>query len=126
MRTNSSLPIDSTSNKSNDKKVNQFFDTYFTKKLEFSTNEIVAVRGFFEKRRFSKPAADAVSLVLLQQAKIDNVKVFSLLDTMKAYSTNQLSELVTEVLNHNRLNTSILGTKKVNRQSTVENRNVIF
>ena len=126
MRTNSSLPIDSTSNKSNDKKVNQFFDTYFTKKLEFSTNEIVAVRGFFEKRGFSKPAADAVSLVLLQQAKIDNVKVFSLLDTMKAYSTNQLSELVTEVLNHNRLNTSILGTKKVNRQSTIENRNVIF
>ena len=69
-------------------------------------------------------AADAISIVLLQQAKIDGVKVFELIDTMKKYETNQLSELVTEILNHNRLNTSVLGIKKENTQTTIENRNI--
>lgn len=123
---NSSLPLDKTNQKSNDKRVNSFFNSYFTKKLEFNSNEVVAVIGFFTKRGFSKTAAQAVSIVLLQQAKIDNVKVFSLLDTMKNFSTNKLSELVTEVLNHNRINTSVLGLRKITSQSTIENRNVIL
>ena len=82
------------------------------------------MRGFFERKGFSKTAADAISIVLLQQAKIDGVKVFELIDTMKKYETNQLSELVTEILNHNRLNTSVLGIKKENTQTTIENRNI--
>lgn len=126
MKVNSSLPIESKNNRSNDKKVNQFFDSYFTKKLEFSSNEVTAVKGFFEKRGFSETAAGAVSLVLLQQAKIDKVKVFALLDTMKNFSQNQLSDLVTEILNHNRLNTSVLGLRNNNSIVAIENRNIIL
>lgn len=125
MTINSSLPVDNKkSTRSNDRTVNQFFNTYFSKKLEFASNEVIAVRGFFERKGFSKTAADAISIVLLQQAKIDGVKVFELIDTMKKYETNQLSELVTEILNHNRLNTSVLGIKKENTQTTIENRNI--
>ena len=125
MTINSSLPVDNKkSTRSNDRTVNQFFNTYFSKKLEFASNEVIAVRGFFERKGFSKTAADAISIVLLQQAKIDGVKVFELIDTMKKYETNQLSELVTEILNHNRLNTSVLGVKKENTQTTIENRNI--
>jgi hypothetical protein len=125
MTINSSLPVDNKkSSRSNDRTVNQFFNTYFSKKLEFASNEVIAVRGFFERKGFSKTAADAISIVLLQQAKIDGVKVFELIDTMKKYETNQLSELVTEILNHNRLNTSVLGIKKENTQTTIENRNI--
>ena len=116
MKVNSSLPIEPKNNRSNDKKVNQFFDSYFTKKLEFSSNEVTAVKGF----------ASAVSLVLLQQAKIDKVKVFALLDTMKNFSQNQLSDLVTEILNHNRLNTSVLGLRNNNSIVAIENRNIIL
>lgn len=126
MKVNSSLPIEPKNNRSNDKKVNQFFDSYFTKKLEFSSNEVTAVKGFFEKRGFSATAASAVSLVLLQQAKIDKVKVFALLDTMKNFSQNQLSDLVTEILNHNRLNTSVLGLRNNNSIVAIENRNIIL
>lgn len=125
MTLNSSLPVDNKiQNRSNDKKVNQFFDSYFSKKLEFASNEVIAVRGFFERKGFNKTAAEAISIVLLQQAKIDNVRVFQLIDTLKSFSTNQLSELVTEILNHNRLNTSVLGIKKENNQTTIENRNI--
>ena len=125
MTINSSLPVDNKkSTRSNDRTVTQFFNTYFSKKLEFASNEVIAVRGFFERKGFSKTAADAISIVLLQQAKIDGVKVFELIDTMKKYETNQLSELVTEILNHNRLNTSVLGIKKENTQTTIENRNI--
>ena len=125
MNINSSLPVDNKkSNRSNDRTVNQFFNTYFSKKLEFATNEVIAVRGFFERKGFSKTAAEAITIVLLQQAKIDGVKVFELIDTMKGFDGNQLSELVTEILNHNRLNTSVLGIKKENTQSTIENRNI--
>ncbi len=125
MTINSSLPVDNKkSSRSNDRTVNQFFNTYFSKKLEFASNEVIAVRGFFERKGFSKTAADAISIVLLRQAKIDGVKVFELIDTMKKYETNQLSELVTEILNHNRLNTSVLGIKKENTQTTIENRNI--
>lgn len=125
MTINSSLPVDNKkSTRSNDRTVNQFFNTYFSKKLEFASNEVIAVRGFFERKGFSKTAADAISIVLLQQAKIDGVKVFELIDTMKKYETNKLSELVTEILNHNRLNTSVLGIKKENTQTTIENRNI--
>ena len=125
MNINSSLPVDNKkSNRSNDRTVNQFFNTYFSKKLEFATNEVIAVRGFFERKGFSKTAASAISIVLLQQAKIYGVKVFQLIDTLKGFDTNQLSELVAEILNHNRLSTSVLGIKKENTQSTIENRNV--
>lgn len=125
MKINSSLPVDNKkANRSSDRTVNQFFNTYFSKKLEFATNEVIAVRGFFERKGFSKTAAEAITIVLLQQAKIDGVKVFELIDTMKGFDGNQLSELVTEILNHNRLNTSVLGIKKENTQSTIENRNI--
>ena len=121
---NSNLPVDNRP-KTSDQLVNQFFDTYFSKKLEFPTNEVIAVRGFFERRGWSLTAAKAISLVLMQQAKIDNMKVFELLDTLKGFTENQLSELIAEVLNHNRLNTSVLGLKRERDRNSIENRNIV-
>ena len=75
--TNSSLPVQT---QSGDKKVTEFFDKYFTKKLEFSTNEVDAVVAFFEKRGFDRSAAISTGTILLQQAKLDDIKVFVLLE----------------------------------------------
>jgi hypothetical protein len=63
--------------------------------------------------------------VILQQAKIDGVKVFELLDTLKGMDKVQLSYIVTEILNHNRSNTSSLGYKVKTENSLSEKRNIV-
>lgn len=118
----SSLP---STPQSSDKKVTKFFNSYFTKQLEFSSNEVDAVIAFFEKRGFQRSAAISTGSVLLNQAKLDDVKVFKLLDTLKGLDELQLNSVVAEVLNYNRLNTSVLGFKNTEEVSTVEKRNII-
>ena len=120
--TNSSLPVQT---QSGDKKVTEFFDKYFTKKLEFSTNEVDAVVAFFEKRGFDRSAAIITGTILLQQAKLDDIKVFVLLDTLKDFDETKLSAVVAEVLNYNRINTSTLGFKSNAVVDTLEKRNVV-
>ena len=120
--TNSSLPVQA---KSNDKEVTEFFDKYFTKKLEFSTNEVDAVIAFFESRGFDRSAAISTGTILLQQAKLDDIKVFVLLDTLKDFNETKLSAVVAEVLNYNRINTSTLGFKSKSVIDTLEKRNVV-
>lgn len=110
--------------KTNDKRVTEFFDNYFNEKLSFPSNEVDAVVGFFEKRKFQKAAAISTATILLNQAKVDEVNVFELLDTLKGLDAIQLSTVVTEVLNYNRLSTSTLGFKLSSSTDTLEKRNV--
>ena len=114
-----------TTPKSSDQNVTEFFDNYFNETLAFPSNEVDAVIGFFEKRGFEKNSAISTSTVLLNQAKIDGVKIFELLDTLKGLDNIQLSSVVTEVLNYNRLRTSTLGFKLAADNDTVEKRNVV-
>ena len=111
--------------KKSDQKVVEFFDTYFDKKLSFPSNQVDAVIGFFTKRGFDKEAAVSVGSVLLQQAKIDSVNVFQLLDTLKGLDSVQLSSIVTEVLNYNRSKTSTLGFKRTQQVEKLEKRNIV-
>lgn len=104
--------------------VRQFFDKYFTKKLSFPTNDIDAVVGFFENRGFDKTASIAVATVLLQQAKIDEVNIFQLIDTLKGLSDVQLSAVVTETLNYSRPKTSSLGYRRPVTLDSFEQRNI--
>ena len=103
----------------------EFFDTYFDKKLSFPSNQVDAVIGFFTKRGFDTEAAISVSTTLLQQAKIDNVNVFRLLDTLKGLNSVQLSSIVAEVLNYNRSKTSTLGFKVTETVDKLEKRNIV-
>ena len=105
--------------------VKKFFNSYYTNPLEFNSNEVDATIGFFEKRGFDKSAAISTSTTLLNQAKLDNVKIFELLDTLKGLDDVQLSTVVTEVLNYNRLKTSTLGFRLTDSVDTVEKRNVV-
>ena len=108
-----------------DKKVTQVFDNYFNKKLSFPSNEVDAVVAFFEKRGFEKSAAISTATTLLNQAKLDGVKVFTLLDTLKGFNEVQLSAVVTEILNYNRLRTSVLGFKIQESTEKIERRNIV-
>lgn len=110
--------------KTSDREVQSYFDTYFSKPLAFPSNEVDAVVGFFQSRGFEKSASVAVAGVLLKQSKLDNIKVFKILDTMKGLNEAQLSSIVAEILNYNRPKTSSLGVQRQQVTNLVEQRNI--
>lgn len=121
---NSGLPVKNITKKS-DEDVRLFFDKYYTKSINFNDNDLNSVVGFFESKGFDKSSAVAVSIVLLQQAKLDGIKIYKLLDTLKNYQSLQLSAVVAEVLNYNRKRTSAIGFRKQNNENRLEKRNII-
>jgi hypothetical protein len=123
MISNSSLPQqDNTDSASS---VRSFFDKYFQHQITFPSNQIDAVVGYFLKRGFQEQAAKSTAIVLLNQASVDNINVQQLLDSLKGITDTQLSQIVTEILNVYRENTSSLGFKLVQLEETYESRNII-
>lgn len=86
-----------------------FFDRYGEAPMEFSSMDVDLTHGFFERAGFDHDAASTVSMTLLRQAKIDGVPIGQVLDTLISFNGIQLSQLVGEILNNNRVPTSILG-----------------
>lgn len=107
-----------------DEPVREFFDTYYQQKLEFPSNEVDAVLAYFEKRGFEERASASVASILLQQAKVDGVQVFKLLDTLKGLNDSQLSALVAEIINYSRGKTSSLGFQVPVETNIIESRNI--
>ena len=106
--------------------VREFFDKYFNKKISLTSNQVDSVVGFFQKRGFDKNSATAVASVLLQQAKIDNVNVFKLLDTLTGLNEVSISKLVATILNTNRSKMSAIGFTVQSPQETSEKRNIVY
>ena len=106
-------------------KVKRYFNTSYGYQLEFPSNDVDAVIGFLINKGFDKVAAQSTGSVLLQQAKIDGIKVFELIDTLKGLDKLQLSYTVAQVLNFNRQKTSTLGFKVVGTESPLEARNIM-
>lgn len=118
------LPIRNVSRRS-DEDVRLFFDRYYTKPINFSDNDLNTVVAFFESKGFDKSSAVAVGITLLNQAKLDNIKIHKLIDTLKGYQELQLSAVVAEVLNYNRKRTSAVGFRKTVTENKLEKRNII-
>jgi hypothetical protein len=97
-------PIQSSSNSTA-----QFFSTFYQAPIELNGTDIIAVTGFFESRGFTKDAADGVAMIILSQAKANNLNAFQILDTLKILNGIELSQLVGQILNYNRFKTSTLG-----------------
>ena len=106
-------------------KVKSFFNNYFTESISYPANQVDAVVGFFQKRGFDTSSATGVATVLLQQAKIDDVNVMTLLDTLTGLEDVAISQIVAEILNFNRLKVSTLGYKINNQIPRTENRNIV-
>ena len=88
-----------------------FFNSYYEAGITLSAADIDATVGFFQSRGFDISASNSISATLLSQSKIENVNVFQIIDTLKGLNDLQLSRVVSEILNYNRLNISILGYK---------------
>ena len=80
---------------------------------------------FFQKRNFDLDSARTTAIVMLNQARADNIKVFQLLDSLKVLTDLQLTQVVTQVLNSYRENTSLLGYRTAAVSSPFESRNVL-
>lgn len=110
--------------KDSSQEVRNFFDRFYQKEISFPVNQIDATVGHFLKRGFEEQAAKSLAIVLLGQARQDNVNIFQLIDTLKGLTDIQLSAIVTEILNNYREKTSILGYRKQQSELTIESRNI--
>lgn len=120
----SSLPLQKVT-KGSDTDTRLFFDRYLTKSISLNSNDLDSVVGFFKKRNFDENAATAVSIVLLNQAKLDKVPIYKLIDTLNDLTDLKLSVIVAEVLNYNRTKTSSLGFKRDLDKNKRERRNIV-
>jgi hypothetical protein len=107
------------------KETRVFFDNYFSTEVSFPSNQIDAVLGFFMRRGFEEQAARTTGIVLLNQARVDNVNVFELLDKLKSFTNVQLGQIVTQILNYYRIQTSVLGYKNSKKDTSFESRNIL-
>lgn len=105
--------------------VKQFFDKYYTNQISFPSNQIDAVVGFFSQHGFDQESARSTGIVLLNQARADNVNVFELIDTLKALTDVQLSQVVAQILNSYREKVSVLGYRVAGVIDEYESRNIL-
>jgi hypothetical protein len=106
--------------------VKTFFDNYFVAPVSFPANEIDSTVAFFTKRGFDHSSAASTTIVLLNQARIDGVSVFQLLDMLKSLTDVQLGQVVAQILNGYREKTSILGYKVSTVENSYEARNILI
>ena len=108
-----------------DKTKKQLTEDQYIEEFQFSPGEYDAVIGFFVKRGFGRAAAEAIAIVILQQAKIDEISPSEILDKITYADPAQLSELVTVVLNENRYRSSRLGVRKTLTTNQNVSRNIL-
>ena len=80
----------------------------------------------FRSRDFDLESSRSVSIVLLNQARLDGINVFELLDTLKSLSNIQLNQIVAQVLNSSREKTSMLGFRIAPIVNKYESRNILL
>jgi hypothetical protein len=86
-----------------------YFENYSETALEFPANNVTAAISFFQQAGFDLDAASTSASVILRQAKLDNTPIFQILDTLRNFPGVSLSQIVAEILNNNRVPTSLLG-----------------
>lgn len=104
----------------------EFFNKYYSKNVAYKASDVDAVIAYFLKRNFDQAAAINISLILLEQAALNNIPVFKLIDTLKVLTSIQLSNVVAQILNFNRENTSAIGYRIIKNDNLFDKRNIIL
>jgi len=81
--------------------------------------------GYFNSKGFDITAAEAISTIIMRQARQDSYDPMKILDSLRGLSDVELSGIVAEILNYNRLSTSSLGISKPFRTNLEIARNII-
>lgn len=101
------------------------FDSYYTDDLELNPTMFAAMKAFFTSRGFGEVSADSIATLIMRQAKQDGYNPMEILDTLKGYSSVDLSSLVAEIMNYNRFKTSSLGIAQPFRTNPEILRNIL-
>jgi hypothetical protein len=101
------------------------FDAYTNKSLELDTNTLTAMKGFFTSRGFENSSAESISVIIIKQAKADNLNPITILDTLKGLDDVEISALIAEILNYNRIKSSFLGYARQFNTSSEIKRNIL-
>lgn len=102
------------------------FAEYFKEAVSYNSSDVSAVVGYFLKRGFDKISAINTAAIFLQQAQIDKVPVYVLLDTLKGLKDVELTDVITQILNLYRRKTSVLGYKTSADTALFDERNVVY
>ena len=108
-----------------DKTVEKLKTTTYVESFELNAGELDAAIAFFVKRGFGRTAAESISYIILQQAKIDSVSPQEILDKITYADPAQLSELITLILNANRYKSSRLGVRQTLTTKELVSRNIL-
>lgn len=119
---NSNLPITESSLDS----TVQAFNEYYEEPIELNATEYGVMVGFFTNKGFDKSAAETIAVVVMTQARKDGYSAMKILDTLKGLSSVELTALLAEILNFNRLSTSNIGIAQEIRTNQEIDRNVII
>lgn len=123
MQQYSNFPVEKNNQSSN--QTVQIFNNYYKEPVSLNNGELTAMTGFFEKRGFEPIAAESAATIILVQAAKDGYSGMQVMDTLGGLTSVEISGLVAEILNFNRVKTSLLGTVQ-NIQPIVEiTRNIV-
>lgn len=103
----------------------QLFDNYYISPLELDASTYTAMKGFFTNKGFDEVAADSIAVIIIKQSKKDGYNPLQILDTLKGLDSVEISSLVAEILNFNRLKTSYLGYARDVRPNYEVIRNIL-
>ena len=121
----SNLPVSETKKEtSSSDKTRKFFDAYNNCPLEFKATDSDAYLAFFQKRGMEQQAAQTTSFIILRQAKIDGQNALEFLDKIRNFTDVQLTDLIGEILNNNRIPTSTIGRARPKKEINPATRNI--
>jgi len=102
-----------------------YFNNYANKGEEYNASDVDSTVGYLRSKGFGDQASIITSIILLKQAKQENIPVYALLDTLKGLQELQLSSIVSTVLNQNRSVTSVLGFRFATVENQFQTRNIL-
>lgn len=104
----------------------KLFNRQFENQIPYKVSEVDAVIGYFLKRGFDEVAAINTASVLLEQASIDKLPVYKLIDTLKGINDVQLSNIVAQILNLKRSKSSKIGYRIPLATELFDQRNILL
>lgn len=117
----SNLPINSSTSNA----MVKAYDSYINAPLEVETSTYNTMKGFFGGKGFDEKSSEAMSMIIIRQAKQDGYSPMTILDTLKGFDNIEISALVSEILNYNRFKSSFLGyARQPNTPDTIT-RNIL-
>lgn len=111
--------------KQSDNATLQAFDTYYSQPIEIKVSTLDSMVSFFTSRGFDQVSAESVSVIIITQARKDNLNPMQVLDTLKGLGEVEISALVAEIINFNRFKTSFLGYTRNFQFNEEVSRNVM-